>query len=148
MAAALAVCRTALVGTGWTISHLVSTNGCRNCSSPPVGAPFLNLSVKVVTINVGDCRHSLSSYHSSRHGSSHEFLTLVHSMCTSRAPALELHNAQVLEMLVQMQCLRSVQVLQEMLYIQEGVTEQLSNIVVSKKCPSCKISKGKIVRMR
>ena len=35
--AALAVCRTALVGTGWTISHLLSTNGLRNHSSPLVG---------------------------------------------------------------------------------------------------------------
>ena len=52
------------------------------------------------------------------------------------APALEMHNVQVLEMLVQMQCPRSVQVLQEMLRIQEGVTEQLCNTVVSKKCPS------------
>ena len=34
---------TALVGTGWTISHFVSTNGCRNHSSPLVGAPFLEL---------------------------------------------------------------------------------------------------------
>ena len=50
--------------------------------------------------------------------------------------ALEMHSAQVLEMLVQMQCPRSVQVLQEMLRIQEGVTEQLCNTVVSKKCPS------------
>ena len=50
---------------------------------------------------------------------------LVHSTCTSSAPALEMHSAQVLEMLVQMQCPRSVQVLQEMLRIQEGVTEQL-----------------------
>ena len=43
MAAALADCRTALVGTGGTISHLVSTNGCRNHSSPLVGAPFPDL---------------------------------------------------------------------------------------------------------
>ena len=33
MAAASAGYRTALVGTGWTISH-ISTNGCRNHSSP------------------------------------------------------------------------------------------------------------------
>ena len=39
MVAALAGCRTALVGTGWIISHLVSTNGDRNHSSPLVGAP-------------------------------------------------------------------------------------------------------------
>ena len=65
-----------------------------------------------------------------------EFPRLVHSPCTSSAPALEMHSAQVLEMLVQMQCPRSVQVLQEMLRIQEGVTEQLCNTVVSKKCPS------------
>ena len=43
MAAALAGCRTALFGTGWTISHLVSTNGHRNHSSPLVGAPFPDL---------------------------------------------------------------------------------------------------------
>ena len=65
--------------------------------------------------------------HSSRHGSSQEFPRLVHSTCTSSAPALEMHSAQVLEMLVQMQCPRSVQVLQEMLRIQEGVTEELCN---------------------
>ena len=39
MAAALAGCRMALLGTGWTISHLVSTNGQH--SSPPVGALYL-----------------------------------------------------------------------------------------------------------
>ena len=33
----------ALVGTGWTISHLVSTNRLRNHSSPLVEAPFLDL---------------------------------------------------------------------------------------------------------
>ena len=38
MAAALTVCRTALVGTGWTISHPDSTNGCGNHSSPLVGS--------------------------------------------------------------------------------------------------------------
>ena len=43
MAAALAGCRTALVGTGWAISHLVSTNRLRNHSPPLVGAPFLDL---------------------------------------------------------------------------------------------------------
>ena len=43
MAAALAGNRTALVGTGLTISHLVSTNRLRNHSSPLVGAPFLDL---------------------------------------------------------------------------------------------------------
>ena len=43
MAAGFAGYRTALVGTGWTISHLVSTNGLRNHSFPLVGAPFLNL---------------------------------------------------------------------------------------------------------
>ena len=32
MAATLAGCRKALVGTGWTISHLVSTNRLRNYS--------------------------------------------------------------------------------------------------------------------
>jgi len=35
-AAALAGCRTALVGIGWTISHHCSTNGHRNLSSPLV----------------------------------------------------------------------------------------------------------------
>ena len=40
MAAALAGCRKALVGTGWTI---VSTNRLRNHSPPFVGAPFLDL---------------------------------------------------------------------------------------------------------
>ena len=32
-----------LVGTGWTISHLVSTNGHRNHSPPLVGTPFPDL---------------------------------------------------------------------------------------------------------
>ena len=40
---ALAGCRMALVGIGWTISHLVSTNQHRNHSSPLVGAPLLVL---------------------------------------------------------------------------------------------------------
>ena len=40
---ALAGCRKALVGTGWTISRLVSTNMLRNYSPPLVGAPFLDL---------------------------------------------------------------------------------------------------------
>ena len=44
---------------------------------------------------------------------------LVHSTCISSAPALEMHSAQILEMLVQMQCPRNVQVLQEMFRIQE-----------------------------
>ena len=35
--AALAGCRTALVSTGWTISHLVSTNRRKNHSPPLVG---------------------------------------------------------------------------------------------------------------
>ena len=43
MAAAMAGCRTALVGTDWTISHLISTNGCGNHSSPLGGAPFPDL---------------------------------------------------------------------------------------------------------
>ena len=43
MAAALAGCRKALVGTGWTISHFVSTNRLRNYSPPLVEAPFLDL---------------------------------------------------------------------------------------------------------
>ena len=42
-------------------------------------------------------------------------------------------HREVLEMLVQMPCPRSVQVLQEMLRIQECVTERLCNIIVSKK---------------
>ena len=50
---------------------------------------------------------------SSRHGSSQEFPSLVHSICTSSAPALEMHSAQVLEMLAQRECPRSVQVLQK-----------------------------------
>ena len=37
--------------------------------------------------------------------------------------ALEMHSAQVLEMLAQRECPRSVQVLQEMLCIQECVQE-------------------------
>ena len=41
MAAALAGYRTALVGTGWTISYLVSINGLKNHSCPLIGAPFL-----------------------------------------------------------------------------------------------------------
>ena len=32
-----------LFGTGWTISHHVSTNGYRNHSSLPVGVPFPDL---------------------------------------------------------------------------------------------------------
>ena len=43
MATALAGCRIALVGTGYTITHPVSTNGCRNHSSPLVETPFLVL---------------------------------------------------------------------------------------------------------
>ena len=43
MAAALAGCRKALVGTGWTISHLVDTNGHRKGYSAFLGAPFLAL---------------------------------------------------------------------------------------------------------
>ena len=43
MEAVLAGCRKALVGTGWTISLLFNTNGCRNSSSAFVGAPFLAL---------------------------------------------------------------------------------------------------------
>ena len=43
MSAALAGYRRALVSTGWTISHLVSTNRLRNHSSPHVGAPLLDL---------------------------------------------------------------------------------------------------------
>ena len=43
MVAALVGCRKALVGTGWTICHLVSTNRLRNHSPPLVGAPFLDL---------------------------------------------------------------------------------------------------------
>ena len=38
MASALAGCRTALVGTGWTISRLVSANGNRNKYSPHCSA--------------------------------------------------------------------------------------------------------------
>ena len=40
MAVILAGYRKALVCIGWTIFHLVSTNGHRSHSSPPVGAPF------------------------------------------------------------------------------------------------------------
>ena len=40
-AATLAGCRMALVGTGRTISHFVSTNSHRNHSSALVGAPLL-----------------------------------------------------------------------------------------------------------
>ena len=43
--ATLASYRIALVGTGWTISHLVSTNRLRNHSSPLVGAPFFDLRI-------------------------------------------------------------------------------------------------------
>ena len=43
MAAALAGYKTALVGTGKTISHLVSIYGHRNHSSLLVGAPFPDL---------------------------------------------------------------------------------------------------------
>ena len=45
LAHALAGCRMALVGTGWTVSHLVSLNERRNNSSPLVEAPFLGLHV-------------------------------------------------------------------------------------------------------
>ena len=41
MAAALAGCRMSLVGTSWTISHIVSMKGHRNHSSHLVGVPFL-----------------------------------------------------------------------------------------------------------
>ena len=41
--AALAGCRTALVATGWMIFQHVSTNGPKNHSATPVGAPFLGL---------------------------------------------------------------------------------------------------------
>ena len=41
--AALAGSRKALVGTGWTVSQLVSTNRLRNHSPPLVGGPFLDL---------------------------------------------------------------------------------------------------------
>ena len=43
MAAVLAGCRKALVGTGWTISHLVSTNRLRNHSSPTCSGTFSGL---------------------------------------------------------------------------------------------------------
>ena len=43
MAAALAGYRKAWFGTGWTISHLVSTNRLRDHFPPLVGAPFLDL---------------------------------------------------------------------------------------------------------
>ena len=39
----LPVEQTALVSTGWTISHLGSTNGCKNHSSLLVGASFPDL---------------------------------------------------------------------------------------------------------
>ena len=41
--AVLTGCRKTLLGTGWTISHLVSTNRSRNHSSPHVKVPFLDL---------------------------------------------------------------------------------------------------------
>ena len=40
MAAVLAGCRTALVGTGWTIVQFVSTNSAETTSLPLVGALF------------------------------------------------------------------------------------------------------------
>ena len=43
MMAALAGCRMSSVSTGQTPSHLVSTNRCKSCSSPLVGALFLAL---------------------------------------------------------------------------------------------------------
>jgi len=43
MAAALAGCSKAFVSTGWTISHLASTNRLKNHSPPLVRAPFLDL---------------------------------------------------------------------------------------------------------
>ena len=43
MATALTGCRITSVDTGWTISYLVSTNGCRNHYSSFLGAPFLDL---------------------------------------------------------------------------------------------------------
>ena len=44
MAAVLAGYRTALVGTGWTTSHLVNINGLRNHYFSLVGTPFLAFS--------------------------------------------------------------------------------------------------------
>ena len=41
--AALGGCRTALFATGWMIFQHVSTNGHKNHSATPVGAPFLGL---------------------------------------------------------------------------------------------------------
>ena len=52
MAAALASCKKALVGTGWTISHLVSTNRLRNHSPPLVGAPFSGLVGSIQPVGV------------------------------------------------------------------------------------------------
>ena len=43
MAVAFAGSRMALVNTGWTTSHLVSTNGYRNHSSPLVETSLLTL---------------------------------------------------------------------------------------------------------
>jgi len=63
VAAALAGCRKALVGTGWTISHLVSTNRLRNYSPPLVGAPFLDLyigSIQSVGVRAGRSQENVS----------------------------------------------------------------------------------------
>ena len=83
---------------------------------------FHQLARKFSHTKISTVRYSLV-FHSSRHGSSQEFPSLVHSIRTSSAPALEMHSAQALEMLAQMECPRSVQVLQEVLCIQECVQE-------------------------
>ena len=59
-------------------------------------------------------------------------------MCTTSALALEMHSAQVLKMLVQMECPRSVQVLQKC-FVSKSVSKSVLHnryvIKVAKKCP-------------
>ena len=60
MAGALASCRKALVGSGWTISHLVSTNRLRNHSPPLVGAPFSGLVGSIQPVGVRAAQTALT----------------------------------------------------------------------------------------
>ena len=50
----------ALVGTGWTISHLVSTNRLRNHSPPLVGAPFSGLVGSIQPVGVRAAQTALT----------------------------------------------------------------------------------------
>jgi len=94
---------------------------------------FLSCSVCLLSV--------CGALHSSRLGGSQEFPRLVHSTCTSSAPALKMHRAQVLEMLVQMECSRSVQVCKKC-YVSKSVLQNSygnnnSAQEVSKLCKKC-----------